>query len=35
MGGKKSQISNYNYYDYNLKDKLNLLTVIKYMTARL
>jgi len=35
MGEKNSQISKYNYYDYDLKDKLNLPTVIKYLTARL
>jgi hypothetical protein len=29
------QIFKYVYYDYDLRDKLNLPTVIKYLTARL
>jgi hypothetical protein len=35
MGENNIQISKYGYHDYDLKDKWNLPTVIKYLTARL
>jgi len=35
MGENNFQIFKYVHYDYDLRDKLNLPTVIKYLTARL
>jgi hypothetical protein len=35
MGENNFQIFKYVYYDYDLRDKLNFPTVIKYLTASL